>query len=82
MLDFELAERAKTACWLMVDCVKMLLTTRFQPDGFNIGINVGMDAGQTIPHVHIHVCYKGDVDNPTGGVRNVIPGKGDYIKHG
>lgn len=81
---FELAERAKTACWLMVDRVKMLLTTRFQPDGFNIGINVGMEAGQTIPHVHIHVIprYKGDVDNPTGGVRNVIPGKGDYIKHG
>lgn len=79
---FELPERAKAACWLMVDHTKLLLATRFQPDGFNVGINVGAAAGQTIPHVHIHVIprYKGDTQNPVGGVRNVIPGKGDYTK--
>jgi ATP adenylyltransferase len=77
---FELADRTKTACWLVVDRVKMLLTQRFQPDGFNIGINVGHAAGQTVSHVHIHMVprYTGDVDNPIGGVRNIIPRRGDY----
>lgn len=48
--------------------------------GFNIGINAGADAGQTILHCHIHLIprRKGDVENPRGGVRHVIPGKGDY----
>jgi ATP adenylyltransferase len=48
--------------------------------GFNIGINQGAIAGQTIFHTHMHLIprRKGDVENPTGGVRNVIPGKGEY----
>jgi len=48
--------------------------------GFNIGINCGKDAGQTIFHCHIHLIPRrmGDVENPVGGVRNVIQGKGDY----
>jgi ATP adenylyltransferase len=77
---FDLSDRMKTACWLMVDRAKMLLTERFQPEGFNVGINVGSTAGQTVPHVHIHLIprYAGDVENPVGGVRNVIPGRGDY----
>jgi ATP adenylyltransferase len=51
-------------------------------DGFNIGINHGNAAGQTImyPHVHLIPRYEGDVKDPTGGVRNVIPGKGNYRK--
>ena len=75
---FQLSERSKTACWLMVDRVQWLLNERFQPDGFN----VGTAAGQTIPHVHIHVMprYVGDTPNPTGGVRHVMPGKGDYTR--
>jgi len=78
---FELPERVKTAVWLVVDRVKMRLTQRFHPDGFNIGINVGEAAGQTIPHVHIHLIprYAGDMKNPAGGVRNVISGRGDYL---
>lgn len=49
-------------------------------DGFNIGMNCGKVAGQTVmyPHIHLIPRYEGDVQNPTGGVRNVIPGKGDY----
>lgn len=49
-------------------------------DGFNIGLNHGQTAGQTImyPHVHLIPRYEGDVKDPTGGVRNVIPGKGNY----
>lgn len=81
---FELPDRAKTACWLMVDRVSGLLMKEFHPAGFNIGINIGAPAGQTIPHVHIHIIprYLGDVANPTGGVRNIIPGKGDYLHTG
>lgn len=77
---FDLPDRAKTACWLMVDRAKLLLSARFQPDGFNIGINIGDAAGQTVPHVHIHLIprYAGDVENAVGGVRNVIPGAGVY----
>jgi ATP adenylyltransferase len=49
--------------------------------GFNIGINIGKDAGQTVFHCHIHLIprRKGDVLNPRGGIRNIIPGKGDYL---
>lgn len=52
---FELSERAKTACWLMVDRVRMLLTARFQPDGVSICIDVDTIVGHTIPHSHIHI---------------------------
>lgn len=78
---FDLPDRAKTACWLMADRVKKLLAERFKPDGFNVGINIGQSAGQTVPHVHIHLIprYKGDVEDPTGGVRHVIPDKGNYL---
>jgi len=78
---FDLSEHSKTACWLVADRVKMILTARFNPDGFNIGVNIGNAGGQTVTHVHIHLIprYYGDVDNPIGGVRNVIPGRGDYV---
>lgn len=52
------------------------------PDGFNHGVNNGLAAGQTIPHLHWHIIprYSGDVRDPVGGVRNVIPEKGNYRK--
>ena len=48
--------------------------------GFNVGVNIGEAAGQTIFHCHIHLIPRrhGDVENPRGGVRHIIPGKGDY----
>lgn len=51
-----------------------------KPDGYNVGFNSGDAAGQTVPHVHVHVIprYRGDVPNPRGGIRHVIPGKGNY----
>jgi diadenosine tetraphosphate (Ap4A) HIT family hydrolase len=64
----------------LVRRVKDLLQEQFEPQGFNIGVNCGAAAGQSVWHAHIHVIprYAGDVANPKGGVRNVVPGKGGY----
>jgi len=53
---------------------------RYQPDGMNIGLNDGPIAGQTIPHLHWHIIprYEGDIEDPTGGVRGVIPSERTY----
>ena len=53
--------------------VKGLLDEELKPDGYNIGINIGEAAGQTIFHLHIHLIprYNGDVENPRGGVRKI-----------
>jgi diadenosine tetraphosphate (Ap4A) HIT family hydrolase len=61
---------------------KKLIDEELKPDGYNIGVNVGPAAGQSIFHVHIHLIprYKGDVENPQGGVRHVIPKKGHYTR--
>lgn len=79
---FELTQKEQTACWLMVNKVKSVIQEKYNPDGFNIGINSNSAAGQTMPHTHIHVIprYKGDVQDPRGGVRHVIPNKGNYLK--
>jgi diadenosine tetraphosphate (Ap4A) HIT family hydrolase len=77
---FQLPEDVYLACLGLVRVIKALLDTQYHPAGFNIGINSGKVAGQTIFHAHIHVIprYMGDVPDPTGGVRNIIPGKGTY----
>jgi ATP adenylyltransferase len=77
---FELSIHEQRALWLVVNRCKALIQRRFNPDGFNVGINVGEMAGQSIFHVHIHLIprYKGDVENPRGGVRGVVPGKKEY----
>lgn len=61
----------------------LLLVEEGKCEGFNIGINYGETAGQTImyPHVHLIPRQSGDCEDPTGGVRNVIPGKGNYVKN-
>jgi len=60
--------------------LRPILQARFSPDGFNVGANCGPAAGQSVWHAHIHVIprYKGDTPNPRGGVRHVIPLKGNY----
>ena len=77
---FELTFREQSACMFMLNTVKEILKKTLNPDGFNVGINVGEAAGQTVPHVHIHLIprYKGDVKEPRGGVRGVIPEKKNY----
>lgn len=64
----------------MLNHVKTILQKRFEPDGFNVGINIGPTAGQTVSHVHMHLIprYAGDVKEPRGGVRGVIPDKQFY----
>ena len=66
--------------WALVVEAKALLDHKFQPDGYNLGVNVGQAAGQTIAHAHLHLIprYRGDVPNPYGGVRGVIPTKQHY----
>lgn len=77
---FDLTLKEQTACWIVVNKVKTILQEKYNPEGFNIGINVNAEAGQTIWHSHIHVIprYKDDVENPRGGIRGVIPGKKEY----
>lgn len=77
---FLLEDKEKDILWKAVDRCKLLLDEKYHPDGYNIGINIGEDAGQSIPHVHIHLIprYNGDVANPRGGVRGVIPDKQNY----
>jgi diadenosine tetraphosphate (Ap4A) HIT family hydrolase len=77
---FALTPAERTAMFALVDEAKVLLDARFKPDGYNLGINVGSAAGQTIAHVHLHLIprYHGDVANPRGGVRGVVPAKQNY----
>lgn len=77
---FSLSFREQSACWFLLNEVKEIITKKYKPDGFNIGINIREDAGQTIPHVHVHLIprYTGDVKEPRGGVRGVIPEKRNY----
>jgi ATP adenylyltransferase len=60
--------------------VKDYVQQEFDPQGINIGVNCGEAAGQTVFHAHVHIIprYTGDIPNPRGGVRNIIPDKGDY----
>ncbi len=64
----------------LVRKVKDIIQNRFDPQGFNLGVNCGEAAGQSVLHAHIHIIprYVGDVPNPRGGIRNIMPGKGNY----
>lgn len=77
---FELSPEEILSMHDLINKVKEITDKRYEPNAYNIGINDGMAAGQTIDHLHVHIIprYKGDVLNPRGGVRNIIPGKGDY----
>lgn len=68
----------------LVDKVKADLRRTHAPDGFNIGVNEGTAAGQTVFHLHVHVIprYTGDVPDPRGGIRHAVTGKGHWETEG
>ena len=80
---FDATDEEQAALMDLVKAVRHHLDVQLapKPDGYNVGFNSGSAAGQTVPHVHIHVIprYLGDMHDPRGGVRHVIPEKGNYI---
>lgn len=77
---FDLDGDERNALLLLLDESKRRLDKELNPAGYNIGINDGAAAGQTIPHLHIHLIprYSGDNAEPRGGVRWILPEKADY----
>lgn len=69
-----------SAIWKLVAAARTIIREHHDPDGFNIGLNVGAAAGQSVWHMHVHVIprYSGDTPDPFGGVRSVVLGKGRY----
>jgi diadenosine tetraphosphate (Ap4A) HIT family hydrolase len=77
---FDAPAEVQAAVWDLVESVRRELTARLRPDGYNVGINEGACAGQTIWHAHVHVIprFDGDVQDPRGGIRWVIPERARY----
>ncbi len=77
---FDLSYIEKIELTKVIEFAKEIILTEYKPNGYNIGMNCGEAAGQTVFHFHCHVIprYNGDMENPRGGVRHVIPEKGDY----
>lgn len=77
---FDLSSVEREDLMSLLAAAKANVEAEFKPDGYNIGINDGPAAGQTVPHLHIHLIprYKGDIPDPRGGVRWIIPDKADY----
>lgn len=79
---FNLTSDEQQAIWALVAEVQANMDRELAPAGYNVGINIGAAAGQTVWHAHVHVIprYLGDADDPRGGVRHVIPSKAAYWK--
>ncbi len=81
---FDADAQEQAAILELVNVVKQHLdaTLEPKPDGYNVGFNAGEAAGQTVMHLHVHVIprYAGDVEDPRGGVRYVIPDKANYLR--
>jgi diadenosine tetraphosphate (Ap4A) HIT family hydrolase len=81
---FDLPEQEQAALWRLVALVRGKLMDELRPDGFNVGANDGPAAGQTVTHAHVHVIPRrtGDVADPRGGIRWVVPAKAVYWVEG
>jgi diadenosine tetraphosphate (Ap4A) HIT family hydrolase len=81
---FDASDAEQAGMMSLVGEVRRFLDDRLhpKPDGYNVGFNSGIAAGQTVPHLHVHVIprYHGDVTDPTGGIRHVIPAKANYLR--
>lgn len=77
---FSLTSAEKLAMLDIMETSKEILDENFKPDGYNIGMNIGASAGQTITHCHCHMIprYTGDEKRPKGGIRSIVPGKRGY----
>lgn len=77
---FDATESERRSMLVLLDCAKRIIDERYTPSAYNIGINDGPAAGQTVPHLHMHLIPRYEQDNadPRGGVRWVIPEKADY----
>lgn len=73
-------QEEKIAIFNLLEEAKKMVDDRYNPDAYNIGMNLGEKAGQSIMHLHVHLIprYDGDVKNPRGGVRGIIPEKQNY----
>jgi diadenosine tetraphosphate (Ap4A) HIT family hydrolase len=82
LMFFDTSDEERAAMMKLIDQTKAILDKQHKPDGYNIGINNGAAAGQTVMHLHIHLIprYEGDTPDPRGGVRWVIPGRARYWK--
>jgi diadenosine tetraphosphate (Ap4A) HIT family hydrolase len=81
---FDATREEQIAILDLVDTVKAALDAELTPDGYNVGFNAGEAAGQTVMHLHVHVMprFRGDVPDPRGGVRYVIPARANYLAPG
>jgi len=81
---FDATREEKQEIIYLIDICKSILDNKYKPDGYNIGINCGEVAGQTVMHLHVHLIprYKGDMEDSRGGVRGVIPEKQNYKMEG
>jgi diadenosine tetraphosphate (Ap4A) HIT family hydrolase len=79
---FEATEAEQMALLRALQAAQKDLNQQYAPDGYNIGINDGVAAGQTVMHLHIHLIprYQGDCSNPRGGIRWIFPEKAVYWK--
>jgi superfamily II DNA or RNA helicase/diadenosine tetraphosphate (Ap4A) HIT family hydrolase/SOS-response transcriptional repressor LexA len=79
---FSATDDEQRAVLSLIAEVKQRLDNELAPDGYNVGFNAGAAAGQTVMHLHVHVIprFRGDMDDPRGGVRHVVPSKGNYLR--
>ena len=77
---FDLAAEKQAGLWTLLPLVKQAIDAGHRPAAYNVGMNVGAAAGQTVAHVHVHLIprYPGDVPDPRGGVRWVLPARAAY----
>ena len=77
---FDLTQEEKKALSDTIEIARQMIEKKHQPDGYNIGMNCGEAAGQTVMHFHCHVIprFTGDMKNPRGGIRHCVEGKGYY----
>ena len=77
---FDLDENERFELTKLILVAKEIIENEYSPDGYNIGMNCGEVAGQSVMHFHCHVIprYQGDMKNPKGGIRHCVEGKGNY----